>query len=209
MARRHGPDAAHGRAPAGARLRAGRADRHPRQECRALADGGFCDLDGRIRLRAALPDACGRDHSPDPRAQRSEVAVRRQARRLGRDAAGRAVCATLHPTADVGRVRRPELGRDHRARPAAAGRAGARRRRPRHDHVHVRHDGDAQGRDALFRSLCMVDRGGAQATALRRGFPGPELPAPRARCRAHAGRARHARERHARVLRREPRDVRG
>ena len=186
----------------------GRADRHPGQECCALDDGGFRDLDGRLRFRAVVPDACGGDDSPDPRAQRGEAAVRRQARRLGRDEAGRAVGAAVHPPADVGRVRRPGLGRDRRARPAAAGRAGARRRRARHDHVHVGHDGDAQGRDALFRRLRVVDRRGAQATALRRGLPGAELPAALARCGAHAGRARHARERHARVLRREPRDVR-
>jgi len=43
------------------------------------------------------------------------------------------------------------------------------RRRAVHDHVHVRHDRDAEGRDAQLRDLRLVDGGGAQATRVRPG----------------------------------------
>jgi long-chain acyl-CoA synthetase len=60
----------------------GRQGRDAVEEHRALDDDGLRHLDGRRRLGAAVPDAGRRHDPPDPRAQRGQAAVRRQARRL-------------------------------------------------------------------------------------------------------------------------------
>jgi hypothetical protein len=70
LAERPGPGAGHAHCAAG-------------EEQRALDDGRLGDLDGRPCVGAAVPDAGGHHRAPDPRSQRIEAAVPRQARRLG------------------------------------------------------------------------------------------------------------------------------
>ena len=132
----------------------GIAHRDPVEELRALADERPRDLDGRPRLGAAVPDAHRADDPPDPRAQRVASCCSSASSTASSDGA-------RHPApacrASATRCRRPTATRpwDHmmRTTAAAAGRAGARRRRARHADVHVGHDRQPEGRDAQLRQL--------------------------------------------------------
>ena len=81
---------------------------------------------------------------------------------------------------------------------------GAPGRRAVHADLHLGHHRPAQGRDAQLRHLRLVDHLRPEARQARFQRPHAELPAAGPRGRAHAGRARPAGHRHARVLRRQP-----
>ena len=96
-------------------IAAGRPRRDPVEEHGLVADRRLCDLDGRRRLGAAVSDAGGAHHRPDPAAQRIQAAVRRQARRLGGHEGGRARWSAVHRDAAGAGDRVPEVGRHHRS----------------------------------------------------------------------------------------------
>ena len=146
----------------------GSRDRPAVEEHRPLAARRLRDLDGRPRLGAALSDARRRHDPADPRAQRVAAALRRQARRLGGDAARRAGRPAVHRPAARAAERLSDSGTTIVARHGADdGFAGARRQRARDHHVHLGHDRHAQGRDAQLRHLRLGDRRRPEAGADR------------------------------------------
>ena len=199
----------HGGAPAIARHAAGQPRRPAFEELRPLADRRLRDLDGRTRFGAALSDARRGDDPADPRALRIDAAVRRQARWLGRDARRHPCVAAVHRHAAGAAERLPAVGRHRRLDRAARGPAGAGRRRAFDHHLHVGNDGHAEGRDAQLRDLRLVALDRPAPRAARRRCAIAQLSAARPRRRACAGRARAARERAARLLRRKPRHLHG
>ena len=204
----HGRGAAHGRAPEEPGPGAGHAHRVAGQEHGPLDDGRLGHLDGRPRVGAAVSHA-GRQHgAPDPRAQRSQAALRRQARRVGRDETRRARRPADDRPAAGAQDRRPQLGKHRRQDRADDRQPRAPRRRAVHPDLHLWHHRPAQGRDAQLRHLRLVDHQRPEARQARFERPHAQLPAAGPRGRAHARRARPAGHRHARVLCRKPGDLR-
>ena len=110
------------------------------------------------------------------------------------------------------------LGREHRAaNPGAVDDADGRRhsRRPRHAHLHLRHDRPAQGRDAdrrptsSSRSATLVDGGGFTSPAADRPRRDAVVPAAVPRRRAHLHHLVQRRRRRPGELRRVDRDRAG